>query len=135
MSVSGFIPLTENMPSGTATKPGDLVVSRNGKTIEVDNTDAEGRLILADAVHYCTSEFSPTSVVEVSTLTGAIVVALGSAYSGAFVTSDKLWDQLHTAGKTAGDEFWRMPMSDEYKALIKSSVADLKNVGVLLLLN
>jgi aminopeptidase len=127
-NVSCFIPLTENMPSGSATKPGDVVIARNGLSIEVDNTDAEGRLILADAIHYASS-FRPKAIIELSTLTGAMDVALGSAYAGVFSNSDTLWQQLRDAGDKAGDRFWRMPLDDEYKKQISSTVADLKNVG------
>ncbi|KNC95862.1 uncharacterized protein SPPG_09569 [Spizellomyces punctatus DAOM BR117] len=129
VNVVAVIPLTENMPSGRATKPGDLVRARNGKTIEVDNTDAEGRLILADAIHYVTETYTPHTVVELSTLTGAMDIALGEGYAGVFSTSDTLWEQLENAGKTTGDRFWKMPMDDVYKKQLKSNVADLKNVG------
>ncbi|OAJ41317.1 hypothetical protein BDEG_24938 [Batrachochytrium dendrobatidis JEL423] len=113
------IPLTENMPSGRATKPGDVVIAMNGKTIEVDNTDAEGRLILADAIYYASTTFKPHSLVELSTLTGAMVVALGFPFAG----------KLEAAGEKSGDPFWRMPLSEKYKKQISSHVADLKNVG------
>jgi aminopeptidase len=127
-NVSCFIPLTENMPSGSATKPGDVIVARNGLSIEVDNTDAEGRLILADAIHYASS-FQPKAIIELSTLTGAMDVALGSVYAGVFSNSDTLWHQLQIAGEKTGDRFWRMPLDEEYKKQISSTVADLKNVG------
>ncbi|KAJ1328436.1 hypothetical protein BSLG_010168 [Batrachochytrium salamandrivorans] len=122
-------PLTENMPSGHATKPGDVVVAMNGKTIEVDNTDAEGRLILADAIYYAGTKFQPHSLVELSTLTGAMVIALGLPFAGVFSSSDELWKKLEAAGEKAGDPFWRMPLSDKYRKQISSHVADLKNVG------
>jgi aminopeptidase len=128
INVVGLIPLTENMPSGTATKPGDLVKAMNGITVEVDNTDAEGRLILADALCYMQS-FNPREIIEFSTLTGAMDVALGRGFAGVFSTNDELWSKLHKAGVKAGDEFWRMPFDDVYMEDIKSSVADLKNVG------
>ena len=130
INVVTVVPLTENMPSGKATKPGDVVTAMNGKTIEVDNTDAEGRLILADAIYYSATHFKPHSIVELSTLTGAMMVALGSAFTGVFTSSDELWAKLEAAGKLSGDPFWRMPLSDKYKPQISSNVADLKNVGV-----
>ena len=130
LNIVAVIPLTENMPSGSATKPGDVVVARNGLSIEVDNTDAEGRLILADAIHYVGSTFKPSSIIELSTLTGAMDIALGEGYAGVFSTSDVLWRNLKKAGEKANDEFWRMPLSeDHYAHQIKSNVADLKNVG------
>jgi cytosol aminopeptidase len=127
-NVSCFIPLTENMPSGSATRPGDVVIARNGLSIEVDNTDAEGRLILADAIDYATT-YNPHTIVELSTLTGAMDVALGNVYAGVFSDNDSLWEELRKAGEKAGDRFWRMPLDEEYHDQIKSSVADLKNVG------
>ncbi|CAG8698018.1 4503_t:CDS:2 [Dentiscutata erythropus] len=124
------VPLCENMPSGHATKPGDVVKAMNGKSIEVDNTDAEGRLILADALYYTSSTHKPHSLIDVATLTGAMVVALGEIYSGVFTNSNKLWEQLLEAGKNANDPFWRMPLDDKYNEDIKKSiVADLVNVG------
>ncbi|KAJ3308115.1 hypothetical protein HDU76_004128 [Blyttiomyces sp. JEL0837] len=128
-NVVAVIPLTENMPSGRATKPGDVVKAMNGKTIEVDNTDAEGRLILADAIYYVSTEHEPTAVVELSTLTGAMDVALGYPYAGVFSSDDRLWEALNSAGDVSGDKFWRMPLDDAYKPQITSNVADLKNVG------
>ncbi|ORY50839.1 hypothetical protein BCR33DRAFT_780745 [Rhizoclosmatium globosum] len=130
INVVACIPLTENMPSGTATKPGDVVFAMNGKSIEVVDTDAEGRLILADAINYTCKTFKPKSLIEFSTLTGAIDVALGYPYAGVFTTSDSLWEGLNSAGKSAGDKLWRMPMDmDAYKSQIKSDAADLKNYG------
>ncbi|KAJ3056810.1 bleomycin hydrolase [Rhizophlyctis rosea] len=128
-NVVAVIPLTENMPSGRATKPGDVVWARNGKSIEVDNTDAEGRLILADAINYVSTTHRVSQIVELSTLTGAMDVALGSVFAGVFTTSDILWKELEEAGEKAGDPFWRMPLDDRYHEQIKSDVADLKNVG------
>ncbi|KAJ1545411.1 hypothetical protein HK405_007967, partial [Cladochytrium tenue] len=110
-NVVAVIPLAENMPDGTATRPGDVVTARSGLTVEIDNTDAEGRLILADALHYAAETHKPWAVVELSTLTGAIDVALGSAYAAAFTASDALWGELEAAGRAAGDPFWRMPMA------------------------
>ncbi|KAI9106213.1 cytosol aminopeptidase family, catalytic domain-containing protein [Phlyctochytrium arcticum] len=129
VNVVAVIPLCENMPSGKATKPGDVVRARNGMTIEVDNTDAEGRLILADAIHYVSTTHQPHTVVELSTLTGAMDVALGGGFAGVFSTCDTLWQRLDQAGKVTGDRFWRMPLDSVYRKQIKSNVADLKNVG------
>ncbi|KAJ3260328.1 hypothetical protein HK103_000963 [Boothiomyces macroporosus] len=129
LNVVASIPLTENMPSGSATKPGDVVIASNGLSIEVDNTDAEGRLILADAIYYTAKTFKPHTLIELSTLTGAMDVALGTGYAGVFTNSDIVWEELLFAGLKTGDEFWRMPLSDVYAPQIKSKVADLKNVG------
>ncbi|KAJ3325938.1 bleomycin hydrolase [Boothiomyces sp. JEL0866] len=129
LNVVASIPLTENMPSGSATKPGDVVIASNGLSIEVDNTDAEGRLILADAIHYTAKMHQPHTLLELSTLTGAMDVALGTGYAGVFTNSDIVWEELLFAGLKTGDEFWRMPLSDVYAPQIKSKVADLKNVG------
>ncbi|CAB4426748.1 unnamed protein product [Rhizophagus irregularis] len=125
------VPLCENLPSGHATKPGDVIIAMNGKSIEVDNTDAEGRLILADALYYTSSTFKPHSLIDIATLTGAMVVALGAdRYSGVFSNSDKLWEELLEAGKITNDNFWRMPLDDFYlKAMTKSDVADYINAS------
>uniref|UniRef100_A0A1D1ZLX9 Cytosol aminopeptidase n=1 Tax=Anthurium amnicola TaxID=1678845 RepID=A0A1D1ZLX9_9ARAE len=125
------VPLCENLPSGHATKPGDVIIAMNGKSIEVDNTDAEGRLILADALYYTSSTFKPHSLIDIATLTGAMVVALGTdKYSGVFSNSDKLWEDLLEAGKLTNDQFWRMPLDDFYKkAMTKSDVADYINAS------
>ncbi|CAJ0745793.1 3523_t:CDS:10, partial [Entrophospora sp. SA101] len=122
------VPLCENMPSGHATKPGDVVIAMNGKSIEVINTDAEGRLILADALYYTSSTFLPHTLIDMATLTGAMCIALDEAYSGVFTNSNEVWELLSNAGKTTNDRFWRMPLDDQYKKkLVKSSVADLIN--------
>ncbi|GES94588.1 leucine aminopeptidase [Rhizophagus clarus] len=123
------VPLCENLPSGNATKPGDIVVAMNGKSIEVNDTDAEGRLILADALYYTSSTFKPHSLIDIATLTGAMMVALGTdKYSGVFSNSDKLWEELFESGKITNDHFWRMPLDDFYKkAMTKSDVADYIN--------
>ncbi|CAG8610831.1 7778_t:CDS:2, partial [Paraglomus occultum] len=122
------IPLCENMPSGKANKPGDVVKGMNGKTIEIDNTDAEGRLILADALYYVSSTYKPHTLVDLATLTGAIVIALGEPYSAVFTNSDTLWNELSAAGNIANDPFWRMPFHSDYrKPVTKSTVADLIN--------
>ncbi|KAJ8933100.1 hypothetical protein NQ318_010681 [Aromia moschata] len=124
-----LIPAVENMPSGSATKPGDVVVARNGKSICVDNTDAEGRLILADALCY-TSEFNPKWVLDVATLTGAVRVALGDACTGVFTNSNKLYSELENAGSDTGDRVWRLPLWKHYgKTLAEHSAYDLNNIG------
>ncbi|PWN49111.1 hypothetical protein IE53DRAFT_318209 [Violaceomyces palustris] len=122
-------PLTENMPSGKATKPGDILIARNGLSIEVDNTDAEGRLVLADALTYVSEVHSPHTVIDVATLTGAAVIALGDVYSAAFTEDDSLWNELKVAGEAESDPFWRMPLSDAYLKQISTSNADLCNTG------
>jgi len=126
--VVGIIPLTENMPSGTATKPGDVHVGCAGISVEVDNTDAEGRLILGDALHYARS-FGPEKIVDIATLTGAIDVTFGPVMAGLFSNSDELADELVRVSNAAGDLVWRLPVTEEYKSLISSDVADLKNTG------
>ncbi|XP_029950249.1 cytosol aminopeptidase [Salarias fasciatus] len=129
LNIIGLAPLCENMPSGKATKPGDVVTAKNGKTIQVDNTDAEGRLILADALCYGHT-FNPRAIVNVATLTGAMDVALGSAATGVFTNSDWLWEQLHKASVVTGDRVWRMPLFEHYsKQVTDSQLADLNNIG------
>ncbi|XP_078698231.1 cytosol aminopeptidase-like [Branchiostoma floridae x Branchiostoma belcheri] len=129
INIVGLIPLCENMPSGRATRPGDVVTAMNGKTIQVDNTDAEGRLILADALCYAHS-FNPRAVIDLATLTGAIDVALGSAAAGVFSNSRVLWNLLHDAGVSTGDRLWRMPLFSHYtKQISPSQLADLNNTG------
>lgn len=118
----------ENMPSGTALKPGDIVTAMTGKTIEIDNTDAEGRLILADAVAYAESQGAHT-IVDVATLTGACVIALGSLYTGLVANDDELAAQLMAAGEKAGERYCRLPEDPEYKQQYKSHIADIKNTG------
>ncbi|KAM6494184.1 leucine aminopeptidase [Amanita muscaria] len=122
-------PLTENMPGPSATKPGDIVYAMNGKSVEVDNTDAEGRLVLSDAIYYTATEFKPHTLIDVATLTGAMMIALGEVYSGVFSTSDELWKNLHEAGEAEYDRFWRMPLDDDFGPQIHSSNADLQNTG------
>ncbi|GBM58306.1 Cytosol aminopeptidase [Araneus ventricosus] len=129
VNVKGFIPLTENMPSGKATKPGDVVYAMNGKSIQVDNTDAEGRLVLADGLCYA-QQFEPMVVLDVATLTGAMAVALGGAATGVFSNDDEYWNVLNKAGYVTGDRVWRMPLYDYYKKAVKDShLADLNNIG------
>lgn len=124
----GLIPLCENMPSGSAVKPGDVVRAMNGKTIEVDNTDAEGRLLLADALSYAHS-FNPQAILDLATLTGAMDVALGSGAAGTFTNCHRLWDQLHKAGHVTGDRLWRMPLYEQYSKQIQCRLADVNNIG------
>lgn len=126
--IVGLVPATENLPSGTALKPGDVLVSLSGKTIEVHSTDAEGRLILADALAYA-GRFEPAAVVDIATLTGACVVALGEVASGLFSNDDALAAQLEMAALAAGEKVWRMPLFKEYGKQLESDVADLCNVG------
>jgi len=126
--VIGLVPATENLPSGSALKPGDVVKTIIGKTIEVTNTDAEGRLILADALGY-TQRFEPAAVVDLATLTGACVVALGNVAAGLFSNSDELAAKIERASEAAHEKVWRMPLWKEYGEQIKSDVADMKNVG------
>ena len=126
--VVGIIPATENMPSGTATHPGDVVAAMNGVTIEIINTDAEGRLILADALAYA-QRYDPAAVIDVATLTGAVIVALGHLTSGVYATEDSLWEAIRAAGAAAGEPMWRMPLDPAYDEQIKSPFADVKNTG------
>ena len=127
-NVVGIVPATENMPSGTATKPGDIVTSMSGQTIEILNTDAEGRLILCDALTYA-ERFQPDVVVDIATLTGACVIALGAHASGLFSNNRGLADGLLAAGEYAGDRAWEMPVWDEYDEQLKSNFADMANIG------
>lgn len=132
LNVIGVIPATENMPSGTATKPGDIVTSMSGQTIEVLNTDAEGRLVLCDALTYV-ERFKPAAVVDIATLTGACVTSLGHHNSGLFTRHDSAHDalanELLSAGKATGDTAWRMPIEDSYQEQLKSNFADMANIG------
>jgi leucyl aminopeptidase len=128
INVTAFVPATENLPSGTAMKPGDIITALNGKTIEVLNTDAEGRLILADALSYA-AKLKAKTIIDVATLTGACQVALGNICSGAFTNNQPLLDKVIAAGKEVGEPAWQLPMFDEYKELIKSDFADIKNIG------
>ncbi|MDA7946675.1 MAG: leucyl aminopeptidase [Hyphomicrobiaceae bacterium] len=125
----GLIGLVENMPSGTATRPGDVVGSMSGQTIEILNTDAEGRLVLADVLCYAQEKYKPKWVVNLATLTGAILVALGNEHAGLFSNDDKLSDKLTKAGIETGEKVWRLPLGPKYDELIKSDIADMKNIG------
>ena len=128
IKVVGLIPAVENMPSGTATKPGDILTMSNGKTVEVDNTDAEGRLILADILHY-SARFNPDIVIDYATLTGACVVALGHEAAGMMGNDQELLDTLRKLGEEVGERVWPLPLYDEYLSYLKSDWADLKNAG------
>ncbi|KAL7748418.1 hypothetical protein RI367_006110 [Sorochytrium milnesiophthora] len=129
INVTVLVPLCENMPAGNALKPGDVIRAMNGKSIEVDNTDAEGRLILADAIYYGMSTIKPKVLIDVATLTGAMDVALGSCYAGVFTNSDSLWKQLYRSSLHTHDLFWRMPLDSAYLPQMKSAVADIRNSG------
>ena len=128
VNLVGLIPACENMPSGRAVKPGDVVTSMSGQTIEILNTDAEGRLILCDALTY-SQRYKPQAVVDIATLTGACVIALGHHRSGLFCPDDQLAQQLLDAGETSADPCWRMPLDEEYDDALKSNFADMANVG------
>jgi leucyl aminopeptidase len=125
----GLVGLVENMPSGTAQRPGDVVTTYSGQTVEVINTDAEGRLVLADVLYYCQQKYDPRFMIDLATLTGAIIVGLGHEYAGMFSNDDTLATQLHAIGNSTGELVWRMPLSDNYDKSIKSDIADMKNVG------
>lgn len=127
--VIGVCGLVENMPDGGAQRPGDVVTSMSGQTIEVINTDAEGRLVLCDAITWTQRIYKPEVIIDLATLTGAIIITLGNEYAGLFSNDDGLADQLLAAGKASGDPLWRQPMSPAYDKLIDSPIADMKNVG------
>ena len=127
--VVGLVGLVENMPDGKAQLPGDIVVSMSGQTIEVQNTDAEGRLVLADALHYAVTNYKPAAMIDLATLTGAIIVGLGHEYCGLFTPDDDLAKQIYTAGETSTDKAWRLPLADAYDKLLNSPNADMKNIG------
>ncbi|MCX7676558.1 MAG: leucyl aminopeptidase [Alteraurantiacibacter sp.] len=128
-NVIGVCGLVENMPDGNAQRPGDIVTTMSGQTVEVINTDAEGRLVLCDAMTYAQREFAPRVLVDLATLTGAMIIALGHEHAGLFSNSDTLADKLLAAGKASGDKLWRFPLSPEYDKLIDSPIADMKNIG------
>ncbi|MCS6890736.1 MAG: leucyl aminopeptidase [Rhodovarius sp.] len=125
----GLIGLVENMPSGTAQRPGDVVKTASGQTVEVINTDAEGRLVLADVIHYAITRFDPKWMVDLATLTGAIIIALGHEHAGLFSNDDKLAAAIEAAGRATGETCWRMPLGEAYDKQLKSDIADMKNVG------
>jgi len=128
-NVVGICGLVENMPGGNAQRPGDVVTTMSGQTVEVINTDAEGRLVLADAITYVQQTFTPHAVIDLATLTGAILVALGHEYAGLYANDDKLAANLQKAAEESGDQLWRMPLAEPFDRLIDSPIADMKNVG------
>ena len=128
-NIVGICGLVENMPGGNAQRPGDVVTSMSGQTVEVINTDAEGRLVLADAVTYVQRNFKPGTIIDLATLTGAILISLGHEWAGLFSNNDELAGKLQTAGDDSGDKLWRMPLGEAFDRLIDSPIADMKNVG------
>jgi leucyl aminopeptidase len=129
-NVVGVVGLVENMPDGTAQKPGDIVNTMSGQTIEIQNTDAEGRLVLADAMWYAQNRFKPEFMIDLATLTGAIVMSLGNKMAGIFSNNDSLSEKLFDAGEESGDLVWRLPLSSSYDKMINSQFADMKNIGM-----
>ena len=125
----GLVGLVENMPSGTAQRPGDVVKTYSGQTVEVINTDAEGRLVLADVLWYCQQKFDPRFMIDLATLTGAMIVALGHEYAGMFSNDDALAQKLASVGQDTNEKVWRFPLHEEYDKLIRSDIADMKNIG------
>ena len=128
LNLIGLVPTTENLPSGSAYKPGDILTAMNGKTIEIINTDAEGRLILADALSYA-QKYKPAAIIDVATLTGAAIIALGYVSSGLFTNDDKIRKTFGIATENSNEKFWEMPLWEEYQEMIKSSIADIKNAS------
>ena len=128
-NVIGVMGLVENMPDGKAQRPGDVVTTMSGQTVEVLNTDAEGRLVLCDALHWAQEQYDAARIVDLATLTGAMIIALGNEHGGMFANDDTLAEQLTAAGKATGDKLWRMPLGPNYDKLIDSPIADIKNVG------
>ena len=128
INLTVIIAAAENMPSGSATRPGDIVTTMSGKTVEILNTDAEGRLVLCDALTYA-ERFKPAAVIDVATLTGACVIALGNHHAGLFSNDETLSAQLDAAGKAIGDTCWPMPLDDAYQELLRSPFADMANIG------
>jgi leucyl aminopeptidase len=129
VNVVGIIGLVENMPSGRAQRPGDVVTAMSGQTIEVLNTDAEGRMVLADCLWYAQERFKPKALINLATLTGAVMVALGKEHAGLFTNSDELAERLTAAGNVTGERLWRLPLGPKYDKMIESKVADIKNTG------
>ncbi len=125
----GVVGLVENMPGHEAQRPGDVVTSMSGQTIEVLNTDAEGRLVLADALWYTKEKYKPQSIIDLATLTGAIIIALGKDYAGLFSNDDKLAGGLMKLGEATGEKTWRLPLGDYYDKQINSDIADMQNIG------
>jgi len=129
VNVVGVVGLVENMPGGNAQRPGDIVTSMSGQTIEVLNTDAEGRLVLADALHYTNDRFKPKFMVNLATLTGAIIISLGDQFAGLFSNDDKLSERLSDAGAAVDEKVWRFPLTEEYDKMLRSDAADMKNIS------
>ena len=129
VNVLGIVGFVENMPDGAAQRPGDIVTAMTGKTIEIINTDAEGRLVLADLVAYAEDRFKPRFMIDLATLTGAVIIALGHFHAGMFSSDDALAAALHAAGESTGDRVWRLPLGADYDKLIDSRFADVKNTG------
>jgi len=127
--VVGVVGLAENMPDGNAQRPSDVVTSMSGQTIEVLNTDAEGRLVLADALWYAQEKYKPSTVINLATLTGAIVIALGNQYAGFFSNDDELSEQISAVGEETRERFWRFPLRKEYDKMIDSPIADMQNIS------
>jgi leucyl aminopeptidase len=125
----GVMGMVENMPDGNAQRPGDIVTSMSGQTIEILNTDAEGRLVLADALWYTQDKFKPKSIIDLATLTGAMIISLGHEHAGVFSNNDDLVSQLLDCGKKTGEKLWHLPLHDAYDKDIDSPVADVKNLG------
>ncbi len=125
----GIVGLVENMPSGTAQRPGDVVTTYSGQTVEIINTDAEGRMVLADVLWYCQERFAPKFMIDLATLTGAMIISLGHEYGGMFSNDDELAAQLFAAGTASGEKLWRMPLGEAYDKMLKSEIADMKHVG------
>lgn len=128
-NVVGLVGLVENMPDADAIRPGDILTSASGQTIEVQNTDAEGRLVLCDVLWYAQKHFKPVAIVDLATLTGAIVIGLGHHHAGLFTNDDDMADQLTASGLAEGERVWRLPLGEEYDALLKSKFADMRNIG------
>jgi leucyl aminopeptidase len=128
-NIIGVVGLVENMPDGKAQRPGDVVTTMSGQTVEVLNTDAEGRLVLCDVLHWAQEQYDPARMVDLATLTGAMIISLGHEYGGMFANDDALAGQLDAAGKACGDKLWRMPLGSAYDKLIDSPIADIKNIG------
>ena len=131
VNVIGLAPMAENMPSGTAHKPGDVITFYNGKTAEVKDTDAEGRLVLADALSYAVEKYKPDAIIDIATLTGSCAAALGPFYAGLLSQHDELTKKVIEASERSGDRVWRLPMDNDYKVAIKSHIADMSNIGTM----
>jgi len=129
VGIIGIIPIVENMPSGTASRPGDIVRSYEGKTVEIGNTDAEGRLILIDAIAYAAKRYRPDTIIDMATLTGACVVALGEKIAGLFTSDEDLAKAILHSGEKTYERCWRMPMPKDYKEHLKSDFADIRNIS------